>query len=693
MKEDDEPAAPTPEEAALADVAKAKRERRMGYATLGVIVGAVFFAFAPSAMLGRASKSDTLCSNTDYEDQPGASEGCAWKAHAWLALPKIVPWTRKEALATDRSITRSQASRALKRHSVITPDAKKRDEAAHAYLEECREPSGTVMGANGKTFSDDPQLTVVAVLSGSGAWEEAARAADVTRSPMNLQWAFESALATADLDRARAIAKLDPSGGPAFDFLLQTGAFLCLTGDVDGGRARIVQADVDYRQHIPYDDVDAQVALSLCGGTGTITESRGRSAVQAARLFAGKLDTLDRLPDVDRGPGDASLDVSELRTPFVAAWLATGKHAPRTVVDLVSPIVPSRMAAVSPWSLGALGSLSPLASATPMAFDPEKHEKAGEALLALAKEEEAASAEAKPVSAKDPAHPDDGFRPLDDVRRSREAIETGRKDVAKTLRDRAKVFFAEAAFMRAALRQRAETARDVSLSLDVEGDPFAALHAASLLVLVGDDAGAKKLRTEELRSFSEKGDGPAWADLLDATIAMKEKRWDDAHAAAKSAFGRKPESLLGPASWMLAATALKVGKPDESPGLSTPGIFERDKTTWEKLAGTPEPQRKELRMRMQGLDTGQWAGFALPAIFFVIGEAAKGTDPEAYIDAMIGINDRTYWTPFGMRARAEAARWRGDEETAKKWDARADKLFALVDRPDRVVLARLAGFY
>ena len=44
-----------------------------------------------------------------------------------------------------------------------------------------------------------------------------------------------------------------------------------------------------------------------------------------------------------------------------------------------------------------------------------------------------------------------------------------------------------------------------------------------------------------------------------------------------------------------------------------------------------------------------------------------------------------------MLARAEAARWRGDEDAEKRWRMRARKVFELLSNSRRTLLASLAG--
>jgi hypothetical protein len=52
---------------------------------------------------------------------------------------------------------------------------------------------------------------------------------------------------------------------------------------------------------------------------------------------------------------------------------------------------------------------------------------------------------------------------------------------------------------------------------------------------------------------------------------------------------------------------------------------------------------------------------------------------------------RTFHGINGLRARVEAARWRGDVAAAKRWEARAVALERHFSTPREALLARIAG--
>jgi tetratricopeptide (TPR) repeat protein len=380
------------------------------------------------------------------------------------------------------------------------------------------------------------------------------------------------------------------------------------------------------------------------------------------------------------------LHVREARTPFVAAWLLHRNRSFEEAIDVVAPVDLQLGGPISPYAVGP-GATHGFLSSYPVVVDPMRHEQAAERLLALAKEAEAAAAVPKPAGVKT-AEPKQ--RPIDDYYHAREAILAARKAPAAAMRRAAWLFFVEAASVRAALRQPEAAVGDIRRALELDSSADTQVFAASILLSTGDYDGAKK----HIAAVAEgKPDAPsvAIALILDTFIAAREARWEDAHATATRAHTAAPQNLKSPTSWLLAATALKVGRPGEGPGVATPQGYEREPTTWEKLAALPEAERRDIRLRMFSFDPPSAGVLVLPAVFYVLGEAANGTDPEAWIDASIPHYLEAYHSAVALRARAEASRWRGNEEAAKKLESRAASLEALADTPQKLILAKLAG--
>jgi hypothetical protein len=252
------------------------------------------------------------------------------------------------------------------------------------------------------------------------------------------------------------------------------------------------------------------------------------------------------------------------------------------------------------------------------------------------------------------------------------------------------VLWAEAAYVRALVGRSAEARVDVERAAR-SADTLGLVRLAAISMAVDDDVGAERLLAKASSDQADGTGGGAMADLLLASIAMHQGKAEEAHVAAKRARQRQVPALEGPAAWMLSATSLKLDRAADAPGIPTPTIFERGETTWEKLAKEPDEKRADARMRMQSLDASSPALLVMPAIFYVVGRAADGHDVDAYLDAVFGIHYRLYWSPMALRARAEAARWRGDAEAASRFTTRAAELAKLLDRPDHLVLARFAG--
>lgn len=114
-------------------------------------------------------------------------------------------------------------------------------------------------------------------------------------------------------------------------------------------------------------------------------------------------------------------------------------------------------------------------------------------------------------------------------------------------------------------------------------------------------------------------------------------------------------------------------------------------TGWLALIEKPREERAKLRMRVpvQGF-LSRFDG--APAAFFLAGrmvdDPANGEQVEMWLDHVFSVWHLKGRSPAAIaHARAEAARWRGDQEAAEIWQRRADTLFALIDSHQKAVLA------
>ncbi len=187
----------TPEEQLAQRERRARSRRRVALGVVVAGVAAAFLWFAPPWMIARADASDTACSNRDDEVAPGESEGCGWRARAWLVLPKLVPWTRANALRKARSLDLLRAARALRRATRVTLDPRARDEAAAALF--------AAWASRDDATSGDPTGDAIGQLVLAGAPAKALElGGDAGKSP---RLAFLAALSLGDLERATSLAR------------------------------------------------------------------------------------------------------------------------------------------------------------------------------------------------------------------------------------------------------------------------------------------------------------------------------------------------------------------------------------------------------------------------------------------------------------------------------------------------------
>ncbi|NUO49378.1 MAG: hypothetical protein HOV80_11035 [Polyangiaceae bacterium] len=678
-----------PEEYLAAVKTKGRRRLRRILGILGVFLFANIVAFGAPWMIRNAEESDKDCSNRDYQVAPGESDGCGWRARAWIQLPKLVPWTRKRALDREGDLLRDQAERALRNAAEVTPNTRARDEAAARFVEASKGgPWILERSSDRETVTIDPRDGLIAILTSDGAYAAAARAHVAVADPQSLGWAFDAAIAMGDVETAAQIARRDTSADYQTD--LKAGALLCLLGDDANGSRRLARAEADYSARVgpDYKYADAQLARVLCGDPGVTTAgSVGRTAVHAAKLYSEKYRgslPLDMLPDVDRVSffADERLDIDEARSPFVAAWLVSREHPIEQVVDVIGPLSFQLGGAVSPYTIGGAESRAFLSS-YPVVVEPATHEKAAALLEALA-----AGLAAKPVAPVGKTAPPK-VRPIEEYSRAAQAIANARKQPERALRSAAWMLWIEAASQHAALRKFDAANAAMAHALSLDGSADTRIFAASLAYAMDDLAGAKT-HLAELDKGSPDVTVAALAGILDVFIAMREGRWEDAHARAKRTHEAAKDPVRDSTAWLLAATAIRVGRPDEGPGITTPEGYEQPATTWEKVAAMTEAERKVFRLRLFGVDPPRGGPLVMPAVYYVVGQAAEGTDPEAWLDAAIPLAYSHYHSSTGHRARAEAARWRGDEAAAKELEERARKIDALTDDPAKLVFAKLA---
>jgi hypothetical protein len=611
---------------------------RNRYAVPGVIAAGAFVLvvlIGPGWATEHAAKSHTACSNRDYEDRPAVDESC--DSSGWLWLPKLVPWKRKAALEREISIQRNVAGRALKLATSFRPDAAARARAADAAALVYRREREDATAPASEGLS--------ALLALEGDADGIRRHSAVANTALSANNVLRALLYTGDLEAAVAFARARPrlvaEDQAARDLYFTEGVLLCLAKDQPAGVKSLREAERVHGQFqaLPY--AEGRIARAACGDG--VTPGVDDPARDAIRSFASKGVPLEK----------------ESPSPFVVAALLAREPTPEEALVLLAsiPRVPWIGMAPLPWS-SKLASASLVAS-YPVLLDPERHEKAAALLEKLA------------------------------------GSATG--EAPAELRHHSRGLLLEAASGWSAQgnaeRTEAAAARAHALAPSAE----TAVLATPSLLGVGSFA-----RAGTLLSTTERGEAsPSTRALLsafEAQIFAHFERWKEARIAAETGLATAKElrssDLALPITeglrWLLLAIALRTGDVASAPALLTPEIYERDPRAWHDLIALPEPERAILRWRMRTVEIGSLP-ISLPAQMFVIGEAARGSDVEVWLDHALGIFDRRLAGAPALRARAEAARYRGDAKAEADYLARAGRLEKLLGDPRQRALGSLIG--
>jgi len=172
-----------------------------------------------------------------------------------------------------------------------------------------------------------------------------------------------------------------------------------------------------------------------------------------------------------------------------------------------------------------------------------------------------------------------------------------------------------------------------------------------------------------------------------------------AEAYRRSRADAELAELSEPAAWIRLAAALRNGHLRnghlrnghslEQAALPTPIVYGGASQHWARLATMIEQKRATIRWRMFGA-TGEPPVLVLPAAMYVVAQAAAGAgDVDVWLDAFF--HNRTVPFRVHARARAEAARWRGHQQDAARWDRAADELSGVITSAARRALADAAG--
>lgn len=630
--------------------------RRILIAVLAVAAVALLW-WLPRWMLATAVDRADECSWRIAESGEGAPGDCRQDDRLWL--PQLAPWTRGDALRVEASIERQEQEDALQ--LAVRRDLD-RDEATRAALRLVR--------ANRSELLHGSSHDVGFRLREAGADVVLVARAAQLDSASEQALALDAAVRTGDRNSMRRIAALPAGHGPSQRFEQQRGAALCALGDRRAGLAALDRAVADADG-----DLEPHIAMALCAPERRVatTPRPGASALvdNARAIGGGRAELLAGTP-------------AHRNEPAIPAMHRLTRLEGVQARDLLPFIAPSwggppepvhRMQ--SPWSI--LG--SPLVH--PAA--PGWSDSSAARLIAIADAIRAGNAG---------MDPDDALELRVDPHAARDQAAALRRGAMLLALDAAVGWMRRGDLARA--RASADTAMACARHADLSRmDPPPALLAIPLLHLVGErDAALAAL--DALAAGAPREDPELRAEmalqraLLLAAGGSFAGAWTALDPVMKAEVEVETRTRI---AWMRAALALRTRRaldvdlpraPDRS-GFADPP--ERTLAYWWSAA-TGEPQlRRARRWRASSMGQGfEGLTSVLPAVVYVVGHAAGEREVEVWLDTIT--STESIDPQAMMSARAEAARWRGDRNAAKRWEqqlaahrelASDDRIAALFD--------------
>ncbi len=460
-----------------------------------------------------------------------------------------------------------------------------------------------------------------------------------------------AAVAIGDLVKARArLPRMTPRG---YDAARRTGALECLLGERERGLSFLRAAAESFERLVPLDS-SARFAAQHCGGTFAtlgfepfVVEWYRANSALLSRAFDPKFQ-LGRRASIGR------LLLRNIGNTQAALGLAAGSDfgpSPTELLDLIAGdethIDLNAMFSVTPWEVGSTAGSDNFVDYAPPAWFERAAERYARAVERVA--------------------------PLVDDRAARQAAKESPRE---TLRAGAVFAYLRAAGYR--IRRGDRPGARIALAHARALDP-GALARAPLELAAGDPIAALATLDAWQQGRRDERDSRAIADVNRILALEATGEHAKAHVVAKRLKGRAAE-------WLLLATALTSGAP--LAGL-VPGP-------------TKEPEHSIAADMLAAIESKSGVGeigylspddmLVCPAVMVVIARAAEAAGDNAEVEL-----DRVFASKMPSRtialARAEAARWRNDPETAKRWQARADEIASLLVDDDAVVLAGIAGLW
>lgn len=600
-------------------------------------IAAVLVWKVPPWLVRRADKAAGRCIE-HVEQNAGDPAECA--PGLGLSVAGVFPHAKPEAAKTrakiERSVARIQLERAMKRG----PDAAGRSQALRAFI-----------AARGDNSIADWLVDV-------GALPELA-ALDVGNTPSYRRHpAAFAALALGDVANARA--KLATGTFAAERPAIETGALACLLGEHERGLALLAWADRRGRLDGSDADAAARIAAIHCGGTEDklgYDPMAVSSAYELEPLIARAFD-----PAFQKGRRTTvGLTLVGETTIFAPTRLATialaaGSEQELGLQKLLEVIAPdfqpfgfSQPLAATPWSVLADDATG---------YGSTSH--VPPSWLELAAERCAKAA------ATAPAKLDFEMSRIDGA-----ALAKPREH----LRAAAIGLYKYAAMFRIRMGHRAGAKAAIERARAL--DP-AQLGIAPLLLAAGDPKGAlasiDAWQAAHGATADALGRDVAGINQVLALLALGDAA--KAHATAKTL-----KSAEG--HWLLLATSILTKQPIQ------PNDFVRAEETYELTSGVVATAivKKQIPPTTKALTKGD---SVLPAAVFVIAHAARaaGANPDVVLDDYF--DDELASRHFAY-ARAEAARWAGEAETAKLWQTRGETIEKLFATDAAAALATIAG--
>jgi hypothetical protein len=637
-------------------------------ALAAAIVGVVLATLAtvvPRFLLARAESRGSACFDALIEHGRGRPDDCLpapWE----IGLAARLPWFEGDAARLRAESSTRAATIAYGMATAVDPNVVARSMAGARLLE---------LRARGLWRDDRAPIAWL-----EGDFAAIAAAASASDAKGDRARGFDAARTLGDIATMKLLARGgDLSDDPPLN--LRRGAALCLANDAANGVAALRHADEAHRQRSSDSEIYdlARVALAVCGGAidgGSFDARNVRPRfVPGVTAAAAEADGIEALGAVRilLEEGAASLEPRQrLRLiPYVIDEDTPLLEALALLAPRGGPVAAlANEPALTPWVLLA----EPLA-ADGLSMSVARARRAAAQLEALA-------------------------APLDDG-----AMECGGNecpaDVAlrmpkRTLREVARAIWLDAAIVAANVGLRDDALHAATRAAELSD--AASSDAAAIRLAARDHGGAIELLT----SADEREPASAAARMLvqralaHAGLGKMDAAYRDAALAYRAAERAERETPAAPqlelrvvAAWLWVAFGLDTEHIAEVRAMLAEAQPEQLGTVadWLELCTSDEGERRSLRWNAT-LD--EPVGAALPAAMYVVGRALPpGAHVEVWLDRIFHAEHQRH--PLrAMLARAEAARWRADEETAERWQRAADELRVLMKDDRGLVLAELA---